>query len=58
MTAQRRHPLEVTADRLRDAVEQYAMRMSGAARDDIGRVIFALETLVNETARDGNQRSR
>lgn len=41
----RRHPADVTADRLAEAAEAYHDRLSGADRDEFGHVIYLLRTI-------------
>lgn len=41
----KRHPAEVTADRLKDDVERWFDKFDGADRDDISHVIFLLEEI-------------
>ena len=41
----RRKPTEVTADRLKDHVEQFYDQMDGAERDEFSHVIFVLERI-------------
>ena len=41
----RRHPLEVTSDRLFEAVNKYGVLMSGAERDELSHVRFVLEEI-------------
>jgi len=41
----RRHPAQVTADRLGDHVETYCDFMDGSERDDFSRVIVVLEQI-------------
>jgi hypothetical protein len=41
----RRHPLEVTSDRLADFLDQYGARLDGEQRDMVSRVRHLLETL-------------
>lgn len=40
-----RHPAEVTADRLGDAVTRWADKFDGAERDEIGHIIHALRQI-------------
>lgn len=46
----RRHPAEVTADRLRDALDKWPDQFDGAARDAIGLLIFTLEQIAAPVA--------
>lgn len=46
MKRYRRHSLEVTADRLRDAHEKYHHLLEGRELDDISHIIFAFEEIV------------
>ena len=41
----RRHPAEVTADRLRDALDKWPEHFDSGDFDAIGRIIFALEQI-------------
>lgn len=44
-TTRRRHPAQVTADRLGDAVANFAWQFTPAERDQIGEIIHALEEI-------------
>jgi hypothetical protein len=44
----RRHPTDVTADRLAEHVEQYHARLSPADRDEFGHVIYLLRTIAGD----------
>jgi hypothetical protein len=46
----RRHPLEVTVDRLRDHYERYWELLTGPERDQLSHVIYVLEEIA-----DGNR---
>lgn len=41
----RRHPAEVTADRLGDAVTRWVDKFDAAERDEIGHIIHALDEI-------------
>lgn len=43
----RRHPAEVTADRLGDAVGRWADKFTPGERDEIGYIIWALEEIAD-----------
>ncbi len=44
-TRYKRHPCEVTSDRLAEHLEQYIDKLSGAERDEVSRVRFLLEEI-------------
>ena len=48
MGASRRHPAEVTSDRLGDHYERWVDRLTGEERDAISLVRFALERIAEE----------
>ena len=48
----RRHPAEVTADRLGDAVEKWFDKFSGEDRDAVGRIRYVLQEIADGTAED------
>ena len=54
-TAPRRHPADVTADRLTDHYETYYAYMDGRERDDLSRTIQVLREIAegNRTATEG-----
>ena len=41
----RRHPADVTADRMADAYERYYDKMDGRERDDLSHIIFVLQEI-------------
>lgn len=45
MTRPRRHPSEVTVDRLHAVLDEYSEEMDGATLDAFGLVIFALDNI-------------
>jgi len=47
----RRHPAEVTADRLGDHYEKWWDRMSGAERDALSLTRFVLQRIAEEAGR-------
>lgn len=49
----RRHELEVTIDRLHAVLDKHIDRLSGAERDDISRLIHALERIQQEVDHRG-----
>lgn len=48
----RRHPAEVTSDRLADALERWPERFDGHLRDAIGELRFALEQIAAGSTED------
>lgn len=54
MGAIRRHPAEVTADRLADALDRWPDRFDGHLRDAIGELRYTLATIAND-ARNGDR---
>jgi hypothetical protein len=48
----RRHPAQVTSDRLGDAVERWWEKFSGEDRDAIGRIRYVLEEIAEDRAED------
>lgn len=42
---ERRHPCEVTADRLLEHLERYPNRFDGKTRDEISRIRFVLQCI-------------
>lgn len=52
MKRPRRHPLEVTSDRLGDAYAKYQDELSGQELDAISMVRFAFEQIAEKTERD------
>jgi hypothetical protein len=46
----RRHPCEVTADRLLDHLERYPEKFDGKARDAIGEIRFLLQEIAGSIA--------
>lgn len=42
----RRHPAEVTGDRLRDALDKWPDAFDAGDRDAIGRILFVLDEIV------------
>lgn len=52
--SERRHPLEVTADRLGDHIERYSDHFDGSDRDEISHVIYMLRTIA-EKERGGDK---
>jgi hypothetical protein len=48
MAGYKRHPAEVTSDRLGDHYERWADRLSGEERDAISLVRYALERIAEE----------
>lgn len=48
----RRHPCEVTSDRLADHVEQYYDKFTGAERDALSLVRHVLEQIADDKADD------
>ncbi len=49
MTAARRHPAHVTADRLKDHVERWHKVLSGQEKDEFAAVIQVLEEIGDQT---------
>lgn len=45
MSRYKRHPCEVTSDRLAEHLEQYFDNLSGGERDEISHVRFLLEEI-------------
>lgn len=45
----RRHPAEVTADRLADAMDKWPDRFDGSMRDDISRIRTVLQDIAEGT---------
>lgn len=50
--SERRHPAQVTSDRLGDAVGRWWEKFSGEDRDAIGRIRDVLEQIADGTAED------
>jgi hypothetical protein len=48
MSRARRHPLEVTVDRLRDHYSAYHQHFTGRERDEISHVAYLLEGLAEK----------
>jgi hypothetical protein len=44
----RRHPLEVTVDRLRDHYARYWAELTGAQRDELSHVAYLLEEIAEK----------
>lgn len=44
----KRHPCEVTADRLLDHLEKYPERFNGTARDEIAHIRFLLQEIAGD----------
>lgn len=47
----RRHPAEVTADRLADTMDRYPDDFDGSARDDIAHIRFLLQEIADRERR-------
>lgn len=48
MRRPRRHPAQVTSDRLAEAVDRWADRLDGATLDEIAHVRYELERITTE----------
>ena len=53
MTVSRRHPAEVTSDRLGDAAVRWHPLMTGSERDALATVRFVLEEIADGTRTAG-----
>ena len=56
MSRPRRHPAEVTSDRLADAYERWNGRLTGYELDAITKLRFALERIAEEDDRKAGKR--
>lgn len=48
MASIRRHPAEVTADRLVEATEKWPDKFGGRERDNIGEIVHILNTIAED----------
>ena len=54
----RRHPIEVTADRVRDHVETYGLHLTPAEVDELADAIEVLDLMHRRIARAARRRAR
>lgn len=52
MSRYRRHPAEVTSDRLGDAVERWTEQFTPEERDMVGRIRIRLEEIAEDAGSD------